>query len=79
MFINSVGFAETTGQLYLFADDAALFNIHNVNDDIAECIRGDMKPMLEIFCERKMQLNADKTKFMILRNRRETNSSTQSN
>lgn len=71
MFINAIGLIKTRGQLYLFADDAALVNIHDRSDNIQELIREDMQPILAFFAARKMSLNASKTKFMIVRSRRQ--------
>jgi Reverse transcriptase (RNA-dependent DNA polymerase) len=65
LFVNSIGQLKTNGQLFLFADDTVLINVHNKVENVTPTLKADMKPILEFFSQRKMILNSSKTNFML--------------
>ena len=70
VFINAIGSLGLRGRLFLFADDAALINTHNKNDDISAVMQEDMTTVLKFFKNRRMVLNASKTNFMVFTSNR---------
>jgi hypothetical protein len=65
IFINAIGSLETSGKLFLFADDAVLINIHENILNMQATMAKDMIPVTKFFDNRQMQLNKLKTNFMI--------------
>ena len=65
IFINAIGSIKVRGKLFLFADDALIIHIHDSINSISDCIRHDMRFILDFFKHRKMMLNALKTNFMV--------------
>lgn len=54
IFINAIGYLPRTGQLFLFADDAVLVNIHETTapNVISDTISANMAPILKFFAKR---------------------------
>jgi hypothetical protein len=67
IFMNAVGSLPLSGQLFLYADDALLINIHDPkqSDSASARIRGDMSMIVDLFCQRGLLLNESKTKFVM--------------
>jgi hypothetical protein len=67
IFINALGALFRNGKLFLFADDAVLVNHHTDPDptSIAGKIRSAMSPILKFFLERRLELNYNKSNFMV--------------
>jgi Reverse transcriptase (RNA-dependent DNA polymerase) len=65
LFFNAIGSLKLKGKLFLFADDAALVNIHDSTDEEAlRTMSADMKTILEFLSSRRIIINQSKTNFM---------------
>jgi hypothetical protein len=67
IFINALGALIKEGELFLFADDAVLVIRHETwnPNSIADKIRSCMQPILTFFSERGLELNCNKSNFMV--------------
>jgi hypothetical protein len=67
IFINALGALVEDGKLFLFADDAVLVNYHQTSDptSISDKIRTAMSPILKFFLEPRLELNCNKSNFII--------------
>lgn len=74
IMINAIHRLNLLGKLVLYADDAVLLHVHDKNESISDKIINDMRLMLKFLANRKMQLNSNKTVFMIFKtNQKESN------
>jgi exonuclease III len=65
LFFNAIASLELDGQLFMFADDVVLLNIHDKKCTSTETAVNDMNKVIEFFNHRKLILNPDKTFYMI--------------
>jgi len=65
IFFNHITSLNTTGKLFLYADDAVLINNHEKQERIEDKIIPDLNHILKFFEEQQLHLNFEKTNFMI--------------
>jgi hypothetical protein len=72
IFVNAIGALETTGNIYLFADDAVLIiALESTNVQTFEnTMTASFLLILEFFKHRKLSLNAAKTNFILFQSER---------
>lgn len=66
LYINAIGSLQLKGRIFLYADDAALVNIHTTEAAIENTVKADMMQIIKYLNRRKMLLNASKTSFMLI-------------
>jgi hypothetical protein len=67
LFINSIAELKISGQLYMYADDCVLMNIHKADEDAETAICKDMRKIINYLNAKKLILNVKKTKFMMIK------------
>jgi hypothetical protein len=71
IFINAIGSLESSGKIFMFADDAVLINVHDSKNvqSIENTMLTSFLPILEFFKHRKLSLNASKTNFILFQSK----------
>lgn len=74
LYMNDIKETLTVAEVNLFADDTVLFVIADSIQEAYSLLRPELNRMAEWLKEKKLMLNVKKTKYMIIRNQRKTDS-----
>jgi hypothetical protein len=70
LYVNDLGDCLQNCKIKMFADDTLIYAIEERIEDATKFINDDLSRLYEKICQNKLKLNVDKTKVMIISNRK---------